>query len=159
MLAGALHTNRTLHKFLLNNNPLGKYGGRAMLGTWNFMEMEREIRMSGCSFDLLDPDSTSFDPSKPGGKYCLKVGDPLRGAYDKYVAHELCRMATVRNGHFFEHIEHISEKDNTLPNSPDKSMNILNNNQPNNMKNLNYSTVPPTQSYYKPIKSNDFSSF
>ena len=42
---------------------------------------------------------------------------------------------------------------NTLPNSPDKSMNILNNNEPNKVKNLNYSTVPPTQSYYKPIKS------
>ena len=48
-------------------------------------------------------------------------------------------------------------QDNTLPNSPDKSMNVLNNNEPNKMKNLNYSTVPPTQSYYKPIKSNETS--
>ena len=36
-------------------------------------------------------------------------------------------------------------------------MNLLNNNEPNNIKNLNYSTVPPTQSYYKPIKSNEIS--
>ena len=42
---------------------------------------------------------------------------------------------------------------NTLPNSPDKSMNILNNNESNKVKNLNYSTIPSTQSYYKPIKS------
>ena len=45
----------------------------------------------------------------------------------------------------------------TLPNSPDKSMNVLNNNEQNKVKNLNYSTVPPTQSYYKPIKSNETS--
>ena len=48
-------------------------------------------------------------------------------------------------------------QENTLSSSPDKSMNLLNNNEPNNIKNLNYSTVPPTQSYYKPIKSNETS--
>ena len=48
-------------------------------------------------------------------------------------------------------------QENTLSSSPDKSMNLLNNNEPNNIKNLNYSTVPPTQSYYKPIKSNEIS--
>ena len=48
-------------------------------------------------------------------------------------------------------------QESTLSSSPDKSMNLLNNNEPNNIKNLNYSTVPPTQSYYKPIKSNETS--
>jgi|TARA_B100001093_G_scaffold286029_1_gene273228 hypothetical protein len=48
-------------------------------------------------------------------------------------------------------------QENTLSSSPDKSLNLLNNNEPNNIKNLNYSTVPPTQSYYKPIKSNETS--
>jgi hypothetical protein len=40
---------------------------------------------------------------------------------------------------------------------PDKPINILNNNELNKMKNLNYGSVLPSQSYYKPIKSTETS--
>ena len=44
-------------------------------------------------------------------------------------------------------------QDNTLPNSPDKSMNILNN-EPNNIKNLNYKPIKSTETSYISVNQN-----
>ena len=97
-LAGSLQVNNHLKYLMLDGNPLGLLGGRALMITYNFAKKTRFIGMTDCKFDIGDFSHDSLDLAASAGDWDLNFDDPIHGAHNWYVAKELLRLATVKNG-------------------------------------------------------------
>ncbi|RLN88341.1 hypothetical protein BBJ28_00000671 [Nothophytophthora sp. Chile5] len=135
VLANAIRTNRTLRSLQLNGNNIGREGGQLLMAALceNRTENGCTIEMHACNLSAtisateaattsaLRPRSSDggdlnaqdlpvfsakagriFNPREPAGRYCLNLAD----AYDKMIAKELVRLATVKKGCRFVRIEH-----------------------------------------------------
>ena len=106
VMADVLKEDKTLATVLLNENPIGQRGGRAVLRAMRKMveyQWEKDIQMFGCNYDLQEASEDLFDPAEPGsscdvckggGTYELDLEDP----YQRMVAWELVELAWADEG-------------------------------------------------------------
>ena len=92
VLADSLKENKTLQEILLDANPIGTKGGRAVLRAMRFWSQtfqdERQISVAKCNMAVTSA-SDLFDPLEPGGFWSCDLADP----YERVVANELVQLA------------------------------------------------------------------
>ncbi|OQR85469.1 hypothetical protein ACHHYP_11797 [Achlya hypogyna] len=105
VIAQALQVNDTIMNLVLDGNPLGKIGGQSLLHTVaNSSNHALSISMTGCNFDLFDPNT--FNPDEATGTYDLNLSIP----YERSIMLELVRCAETKTGCKFLSIVHVQDK-------------------------------------------------
>lgn len=89
-----------LRQLELSGNSPGHTGGRAMLQAVRDREGALAVKMENCIFISNKEQTLFFDSSVPEGKYELDMSS----AYDRVVACELLRIATIRDGCRFAYL-------------------------------------------------------
>jgi len=96
-----LKENRFLESLVLDSNPIGRRGGRALLraiDTQHRYGWHRHISLAHCNMTYEDAEKKLFDPARPGGTYNLNLHDP----YQRMVAWELVELAWKEDGENWE---------------------------------------------------------
>ena len=117
VLADMLIENRFITSLILDNNPVGKRGGRAILRALRsivLFKMERSILLRNCNFDHQSTEHL-FDPSEPGGSYVCDLEDP----YERTIGNELVELAWREVGENWVD-EQLDGKPFELPEPPEK---------------------------------------
>ncbi|CAM9304799.1 unnamed protein product [Scytosiphon promiscuus] len=96
VIAQALEDNDRLEVLRLDGNSIGFEGGRTLVRSLNYWTLPRTLGLKNCMLESRARTGDCFDPLFPTGKYCLDCSKP----YQKAVAYELLRSASVRPGSF-----------------------------------------------------------
>ncbi|KAJ8605210.1 hypothetical protein CTAYLR_000443 [Chrysophaeum taylorii] len=97
-------TDSKFRRLELDGNSPGRKGARAVLHAVRDREGALEVTMRNCTFTSNKEQDNFFDASKPEGKYDLDMTSP----YDRVVAQELLRIATIRTGCWFAYLGHAA---------------------------------------------------
>ena len=98
VMADMLKENRGLRTLVLDDNPIGQRGGRAILRALaRMVELgtagSRRIDLAHCNMNYTSSEPL-FDPEHPGGHYTLRLDDP----YERAVAWGLAELAWAEDG-------------------------------------------------------------
>ena len=112
VLADSMKENETVQQLILDNNPIGHLGGRAILRCLCYMVVHKRETLCEFSikrvnlecrdplerdFDHLNPSQMRpplFDPQEAGGTHTCNLADP----YQRSVANELVELAWTQDG-------------------------------------------------------------
>eukprot|EP01052_Picozoa_sp_SAG31_P024419 SAG31_NODE_2076_length_6507_cov_3.611267_5_plen_85_part_00 len=81
VIADMLKENRGLKRVLLNENPIGQRGARAVLRALRKLvqyNWDREVQIFRCNYGFTEPGLELFDPNEPGGQYECDLQDPYQ---------------------------------------------------------------------------------
>uniref|UniRef100_A0A7S1TQ68 EF-hand domain-containing protein n=1 Tax=Phaeomonas parva TaxID=124430 RepID=A0A7S1TQ68_9STRA len=93
-LAHALGVNTSIRVLMLDGNPVGPRGGKALLRQVVKNGDMKNISLLHCNFDVPEDGPTPFDPQEPNGFYRLD----LSSDYDRMVALQLQELAYSQGG-------------------------------------------------------------
>jgi hypothetical protein len=138
VIADAMKENTALRTLILDNNPIGRLGGRAVLRAMiarradtSRTQMPNLFRIKGCT--LLPPvvkavsatelplvyaslNQATFDPYIPGGTWLCRLNNP----YERVVANELVALAWSEDGENWQD-EKLDGGQFDVPEPPDGS--------------------------------------
>ena len=114
VISDILKENKAITKLVLDQNPIGERGGRAVLRairTFTLFGMQRDISIKDCNIQFNDNDTSNdndpqllgepraFDPLVPAGQYKLNLAKP----FDRMIAWELVELAWWQDGENWQH--------------------------------------------------------
>ncbi|OQR98298.1 hypothetical protein ACHHYP_08760 [Achlya hypogyna] len=104
VLSQTILANERLTHLTLDGNPLGSQGGRSLFHAVAQCPNKRlHLSMERCNFDVHVHNASKFNPDDVSGKYELNLAVP----YERSIAIELVRCATLKNGCRFKSIQYL----------------------------------------------------